>query len=83
MHSCIAYSSTQGVYFFESDSSITPWNPCAAQEIGGQNNFFWSASTESVLDVTSQDFKNDFFKAYDGFEKIFGLVGDCACTTIV
>lgn len=28
------------------------------------------------MDVSGKEFKNDFFKAYDGFEKIFGLVGD-------
>uniref|UniRef100_A0A7S3QTH3 Transferrin-like domain-containing protein n=1 Tax=Dunaliella tertiolecta TaxID=3047 RepID=A0A7S3QTH3_DUNTE len=45
----------------------------AAIEIAGQENFFWSASTDEVRDVSSQAFEDDFFQAYSEFKSVFNL----------
>nr|AAB36531.1 Ttf-1 [Dunaliella salina] len=45
----------------------------AAIEIAGQENFFWSASTDEVRDVSSQPFEDDFFQAYSEFKSVFNL----------
>lgn len=48
---------------------------CAAIEIAGQENFFWSASTEEVRDVSETPFEDNFFQAYSEFKSVFNLVG--------
>ncbi|KAF5830738.1 hypothetical protein DUNSADRAFT_14099 [Dunaliella salina] len=45
----------------------------AAIEIAGQENFFWSASTEEVRDVSTTPFEDDFFQAYSEFKSVFNL----------
>eukprot|EP00967_Tisochrysis_lutea_P041289 scaffold49619_cov17-Tisochrysis_lutea.AAC.1 len=42
----------------------------AAKEINGEEEFFWSASTSSIIDVADQEFKGDFFQAYSNFQAI-------------
>ncbi|KAF5825609.1 hypothetical protein DUNSADRAFT_8136, partial [Dunaliella salina] len=42
----------------------------AAKEIVGQGAFFWSASTNSVVDVASRPFRGDFFNAFSQFEEL-------------
>ncbi|KAF5834924.1 hypothetical protein DUNSADRAFT_8150 [Dunaliella salina] len=42
----------------------------AAKEINGEEEFFWSASTSSIIDVADQEFKGEFFQAYSNFQAI-------------
>jgi hypothetical protein len=53
---------------------LTSWaliSCCAvAKEINDKNNFFWSASTKSVINVSAQAFEGEFFQAYDNFKAI-------------
>eukprot|EP00983_Pelagomonas_calceolata_P109213 1159535-Pelagomonas_calceolata.AAC.6 len=56
-----------------------PHNECiasvtAAMEIAGQENFFWSASTESLEDVSARAFEDDFYQAYSELKEVLYLV---------
>ena len=47
--------------------------PClqpAAKEILAQEAFFWSASTETIINVASDAFRGEFFNAFDQFDAI-------------
>jgi len=45
----------------------------AAIEIAGQENFFWSASTESLEDVSARAFEDDFYQAYSELKEVLYL----------
>uniref|UniRef100_A0A7S3QU01 Transferrin-like domain-containing protein n=1 Tax=Dunaliella tertiolecta TaxID=3047 RepID=A0A7S3QU01_DUNTE len=45
----------------------------AAMEIAGQENFFWSASTESLEDVSARAFEDDFYQAYSELKEVLYL----------
>ena len=55
----------------------------AAREIGGQENFFWSQSTESLKDVSDMEFRNDFFTSYSRFKSLFQIVSGSVSVSIV